>query len=171
MAQTQIITAQEFATFRCISQKIDEEKIDEAILQAQQTDLLKILGDFYFDVLKNATEASYEDLMDGSEFVYCNEDFEHAGIKALLADYTSARYVYKRNQKDTPFGMVTKTYQDGTPVERNVIKDLSKQDQVDAGAKFMIIEKYIMSEPELFSRYCKNKKEGVSFNQIRFSKL
>lgn len=171
MAQTQLITAQEFAQFRNISKKIDEDKINEAILQAQQTDLVNILGDFYFDVLRNANETSYGDLMNGSEFEYCNEDFEHAGIKALLADYVSARYVYKRNVNDTAFGMVGKNYQDGIPTERNTIKDLSKQDQIDAGAKFIYIEKYILSKPDLFSRYCKNKRNETSFNQIRYSRL
>lgn len=166
-----IITAVEFAEFRNISKKIDTDKIDEDIALAQQSDLVQILGDFYFDVLKNKDEVDYEDLMNGSEFTYCNEEFEHVGIKKLLADYTFARYVYSKNQVDTAFGMVTKVYKDGTPVDRNTMKDLSKQAQVDAGIKFKFIEKYILSEPELFSRYCKNKKRDTSFNSVRFSKL
>lgn len=166
-----LITPTEFATFRNISKKIDSDKINEAISLAQQSDLTNILGDFIFDVIKNAEVTAWLPLMNGSEFECDGEDFEHAGIKRLLADYTHGRYVYVKNVEDTPFGIVTKSYQDGIPVERNTLRDLTKQDQVDAGIKFRLIEKYILTEPELFSRYCKNKNQGTGFNFQRFSKL
>lgn len=169
---TNLITVEEFATFRNISVKKDEEKIEEAISFAQQSDLIKILGDFYFDVIKNKDVTEWADLMNGSTFTYCDEEFEHAGIKRLLADYSHARYVYTKQINDNPFGFTIKQTQDGTPVDRNVLRDLQKQDQIDAGIKFEFIEKYILSEPDLFSRYCKNKKHfGESFQQQRFSKL
>ena len=166
-----LITPAEFAEFRNISKRIDEDEINEAISLAQQSDLVNILGDFYFDVVKNKEEAAWSGLMNGSTFEYCNEEYEHAGIKRLLADYTHARYIYSKNVQDTAFGVVTKNYQDGVPVERNILRDLSKQDQIDAGIKFKFIEYYILSEPELFSRYCKNKNQGTAFNFQRLSKL
>ena len=46
---TNLITAAEFASFRNISKKLDTGKIDEAIKLAQQSDLLDILGEFFFD--------------------------------------------------------------------------------------------------------------------------
>ena len=94
-----LITAVEFATYRNISQKLDTPKIDEAIGLAQQSDLVEILGDFYFDVVKNAAIPAWSDLMDGSTFTYCNDEFVHAGIKKLLADYTYARFVYMVNRR------------------------------------------------------------------------
>ena len=166
-----LITAIEFATFRNISQKLDTPKIEEAISLAQQSDLIEILGDFYFDVVKNAALPTYADLMDGATFTYNKEDFEHKGIKKLLGDYTYARYVYRKPINDTAFGMVRKSYNDSEPVERNTIKDIAKQAQVDAGIKFKFIEKYILSEPTLFERYCKSKKQGTSFFTQKFSKL
>ena len=166
-----LITATEFATYRNISIKIDTAKVDESISLAQQSDLVEILGDFYFDVLKNANEAEWQDLMNGSSFIYCDADFEHAGIKRLLADYAHSRYVYTKNVNDTAFGFMTKETQDGSPVERNTLKDLAKQSQIDAGVKFKFIEKYIMSKPDLFSRYCKNQNQNTAFNIQRFSKL
>lgn len=166
-----LITATEFATFRNISKKLDEEKIDEAISLAQQSDLIEILGEFYFDVVKNATVTEWLPLMNGSTFTYCEEEFVHAGIKKLLADYTYARFMYMINVNLTPFGAQKKFTDDSDGIDRNTIKDLSKQAQVDAGIKFKFIEKYILSEPELFSRYCKNKNQGTSFFTQKFSKL
>ena len=166
-----LITAIEFATFRNISQKLDTPKIEEAIGLAQQSDLVEILGDFYFDVVKNASENDWADLMNGSEFEYCGDTFIHAGIKKMLADYTYSRFVYMVNINATPFGFQKKFTDDSEGIDRNTIKDLSKQAQVDAGIKFKFIEYYILSKPELFDRYCKNKNQGTSFNFQRFSKL
>lgn len=166
-----LITATEFATFRNISQKIDTAKIDEAVSLAQQSDLVEILGDFYFDVVKNALESEYAGLMNGSEFTYNGEEFIHAGIKKMLADYTYSRFVYMVNINPTPFGFQKKFTEDSEGIDRNTIKDLAKQAQVDAGIKFKFIEYYLLSKPETFARYCKNKGQGTSFFTQKFSKL
>lgn len=168
---TNLITAAEFATYRNISQKIDTAKVDEAVSLAQQSDLIEILGDFYFDVMKNALVEAWLPLMNGSEFEYNGEEYEHAGIKRLLADYTYSRFVYMVNINATPFGFQKKFTEDSEGIDRNTIKDLSKQAQVDAGIKFKFIEYYIKSEPELFSRYCKNKSQGTSFFTQKITKL
>jgi hypothetical protein len=166
-----LITPAEFATYRNISKKIDEDKVNESIGLAQQSDLVQILGDFYFDVVKNADEAEYEGLMNGSEFEYNGDEFEHAGIKKMLGDYTYSRFVYMVNINPTPFGFQKKYTEDSDGIDRNTIKDLAKQAQVDAGIKFKFIEKYILSEPTLFDRYCKNKNQGTDFFTQKFSKL
>lgn len=166
-----IITSTEFATFRNISVKLDEGKIDEAIGLAQQSDLIEILGDFYFDVVKNQLEDDWLPLMNGSTFEYCEEEYVHAGIKRLLADYTYSRFVYMVNINATPFGFQKKFTNDSEGIDRNTIKDLAKQAQIDAGIKFKFIEYYIKSEPELFERYYKNKRQGTSFFTPKFSKL
>jgi hypothetical protein len=166
-----IITAVEFIEFRNVSKKQDTDKVDECIKLAEQSDFIKVLGDFYFDVVENKDSAEWADLMNGSSFIYNDERFIHLGLKKMLADLAYSRYSYKKNVNDTSFGMVTKNYQDGTPIDRNFTKDISNQAQVDASSKFVYIEKYILSKPVLFSRYCKNKKEATSFNGVRFSKL
>lgn len=175
-----IITATEFATYRDISSKLNTSKIDEAIKLAQQSDLLEILGEFYFDVVKNAAEENYADLMAGCEFEYNGESYEHQGIKALLADYSYSRYVYNKNINDTPFGFMVKETQDGSPVDRNVLKDLQKQAQIDAGIKFKFIELYLIANASIFPRYCesknrdeylKNRFDTGTFSTQKFSRL
>lgn len=166
-----LITYTEFAAYRNISQKLDTGKINEAIDLAQQSDLINILGEFYFDVIKNKDESTYADLLNGCEFEYEGEDFEHVGIKKMLADYAYARYIYIKPVNDTSFGFQFKETQDGTNVDRNYLKDMQKQAQIDAGIKFKYIEKYILSEPDLFSRYCESNKPKTSFSQIKISKL
>ena len=166
-----LLTVAEFADFRNISKKIDENLIIECISQAQQSDFMEILGEFYFDVLKNKDNPDYSELLDGCEFQYNNYDYEHVGLKNILADYAHARYVVKKNTKDTPFGYVVKDSNDSLNVDRNTLRDISKQDQIDAGNKFKFVDIYIKSKHELFTRYCKKNDLGTSFFFQRFSKL
>ena len=166
-----LITVEEFAAFRKISVKKDDEKINESISLAEQSDLISVLGDFYFDVKKNAEVAEWAELMNGCTFTYLDEEFEHKGIKALLADYTMSRHILASNKTFTPFGYQQKNTQDSEAVEYRSIRDDAKQAQVDAGYKFIYIEKYILSNPDLFSRYCKNKKTNTSFNSVKFYKI
>jgi len=166
-----IITAIEFAAFRNISKKVDTDKVNESIDLAQQSDLQDMLGGFYYDVLKNKDESKYSDLMDGSEFTYCDEIFQHAGIKALLADLTYSRFIYMINVNLTPFGAQSKFTEDSNGIDRNHIKDLSGQAKFDGGVKFKIIQKYLLSEPELFSRYCSGQNVNTSQFTQKISKL
>jgi hypothetical protein len=166
-----IITTLEFASYRNISQKLDTGKIEESISLAQQSDLLQILGDFYFDVLKNQDETTYTDLMEGSGFTYNGYAYEHAGIKRLLADYAYARFASAGNINFTPFGIHKKLSNESEPIDRNTVNDIAKQAQIDAGLKFQFIELYILSEPILFERYGKDKQQGTNFASQRFSKL
>lgn len=166
-----LITVLEFIAFRKVSKKQDEEKVLECISQAEETDLIKMIGDFYFDVSKNKDSEEWNDLLNGSEFEYNGEDYIHKGLKRVLADLAYARYSYNKNINDTSHGFVFKEYQDGKTIDRNLIKDISAQAIVDAYSKFKFVECYILSKPDLFSRYCKNKKgsETASFNGNRFS--
>lgn len=165
-----LITVAEFAEYRHISKKLNTDKIEEAIRLAQTSDLVAILGDFYFDVLKNKDETTYAPLMDGGYFTDDDgEEYYQEGIKRMLADYVYGRYIYTINANPTPFGMQAKYTDDSNPIDRNQIKDLSKQGRADAGVKFVYIEKYILTEPTLFSRYCRNKHNKTSFNGLGVS--
>ena len=166
-----LLTVTEFIALRSISKKVNTEKVQESIDLSEQSDLYQFLGDFFFDLLKNFGEVSYSDLMAGSEFTYCDEVFIHKGIKALLADLTYARYIYMINVNLTPFGAQTKFTDDSEAISRNTIKDISTQAKVDANTKFKIIQKYLLSDPVIFKRYCDSQNVSTGFNSQKFSKL
>lgn len=166
-----LITEAEFVALRNISKKVDSEKLAEAIALAQGSDLQDALKGFYFDVLKNKDEATYADLLNGSEFTYEGETYIHDGLKAFLADLVYARFIYMINVNLTPFGAQQKFTNDSSGVDRNVIKDLAKQAQIDGNIKFKIIRKYILSKPDLFKRYCENERGDTGFGSVRISKL
>lgn len=148
-----IITPQEFASFRNVSKKLDEGKINECIELGQSIDLYDVLNDFYFDLFENLDSEDYQDLLSGSTFTINNQKYKHAGIKSLLADYAYSRYLYLINTNHTPFGYQQKYTDDSQPVDRNFIKDLVKQNQIDTSIKFKMIDKYLVTNKAKFPRY------------------
>ncbi len=164
-----LITPAEFAEFRKISKKIDEDKVKENISLAQENDLQNALGDFYFDLVKNYESAEYADLMNGSEFEYCGDTFIHHGIKKYFADLVFARFITDVNTNLNPFGITKKVTRDGEHVDESVIRAKSKQAQQDAAIKFRIIEKYLKSKPDLFERFCRGENKSTNFNSLKLT--
>lgn len=166
-----LITEAEFVTFRSISKKVDSDKLNEAIALAQASEFKTALGGFYFDVIKNSEQEPFTSLLSGSEFTYEGEFYIHDGLKAFLADLAYSRYIYMINVNLTPFGAQQKFTSDSSGIDRNTIKDLSKQAQIDANVKFDIVQKFILSKPNEFSRYCDAQRKEPSFGGQRISKL
>lgn len=171
-----IINTVEFASLKAISKKYDSDKVEQSITQAH-LDLRGVLGDaFYFDVIKN--QATYGELLDGSEFVEGEFTFLHDGLKSLVADYAYGRYLYEVNVNLTPFGAVGKNSGDSTPVDRATIKDLVKQSNQDASRKWAMIEAYLDVNKDTYTIWAKqNEQCGVptnnsnGFNSTRISIL
>ena len=167
----ELITVKEFTEFKNVGRKIDEPKIRECIELAQSVDMFDNLDEFYFDVLENKTSAAYRDLMVGSSFTVNGERFRHEGLKSLIADYTYARYLYIINANLTPFGATTKLTQDSKPLDRNILRDMVKQSQVDASVKFRMIDKYLRENEGTFPRYCKKNNSFINTYSQKFSTL
>ncbi len=143
-----IITVNEFKLLKDVGkEKVDENKINKIIDEAQMTELKEVLGnDFYFDVLSNLDNPDYQVLLSGGTFAYKDINYHQEGLKSLLADYVMAKFVIQNNINFTPFGVVTKIHQDSQPVERNSLKDMSTQQYQFASAKWEIIEMYLNSQ-------------------------
>lgn len=149
-----ILTATEIKNYKDIGNKIDENKINPIIEQAQLTELKDMLGsDFFFDVLSNLSSPEYQDLLSGSTFIYNDITYYQDGLKALTADYFMSKYVMQINTNITPFGATTKQSSDSVPAERNSLKDLSTLHLQMAGARWDVIKKYLDENKEIFPKW------------------
>lgn len=158
-----IVTATEIKQYKDIGQKIDEQKINPIIEQAQITDLKDKLGsDFYFDVLANLDNPDYQNLLSGSTFTYNDTEYYQDGLKALTSDYFMSKYVLQTNVNQTPFGATTKLSPESQPVDRNTLKDISTQQMQLAGARWEIIKLYLDSNADLFPKWGQNNTCGGS---------
>lgn len=169
-----LITPEDFATYRDVGKKIDSRKVNEVIREAQHVDLFDYIGEFLYDVVDNREAPEYQDLLNGSEYQHGGKMYSHIGLKQFLADLTYPRYLYIVNVNMTAFGAQQKYTQDSGAVDRNVLKDIARQAQIDADIKFKSISKYITANLDVFSRYKSSSCGGNNINnftQQKFSKL
>ena len=170
-----IITANEAKTLKDLGNKIDEQKVNSIIEQAQITELKDVLGSkFYFDVISNINNSAYQDLLSGSTFSYDGVSYYQDGIKALLADYFYAKFVLVINTNITPFGATVKHSPDSEPADRNSLKDISTQQMQLAGARWEIIRMYLDANRTTFPKWRDNNScEGQSSSErtFRFRKI
>lgn len=154
-----IITATEIKNFKDIGNKdkVDDNKINPIVEQAQLTELKTVLGDhFYFDLLNNLDNPIYQPLLSGCSFTYQGVNYFQDGIKALLADYFMSKYVLQVNTNFTPFGLVTKQSTDSEPADRNSLKDISTQQLQLAGSRWEIIKMYLDANTAIFPKWHNN---------------
>ncbi|RAK21607.1 hypothetical protein B0I03_10539 [Flavobacterium aquaticum] len=167
-----IITATEIKNYKDIGNKVDENKINPIIEQAQLTELKDVLGsEFYFDVLNNLNNPIYQDLLSGSTFTYNDIVYHQDGLKALTADYFMAKYVMQINTNITPFGATIKQSNDSVPAERNSLKDISTMQMQLAGSRWEQIKKYLDANKEIFPKWkslnCTSSPSGERIMRIR----
>lgn len=104
---TPLISRQEIQQYKQISNRINDDKLNQIILETQFDDILPLLGERLFnDVLSNT--ANYTDLLDGSTYDYNGITYTNYGLKSVIANYFYARYTMFGDVIDNPFGMTTK---------------------------------------------------------------
>lgn len=148
-----ILTAEEIKNYKDIGSKIDANKINPIISQAQD-DLRDFLGmTFYFDILANLTNPIYESLLNGSDFIYDRVTFHQDGLKAMLADLFVAKYLPQINTNMTPFGATTKLSTDSEPASESSLKNIAFMNKQMAGSKWEIIKLYLKENRFSFPNY------------------
>lgn len=152
-----LLTPTQIRGFKDIGNKIDENKINPIIEQAQIVELKATLGDrFYFDVLANKDNPDYAPLFSGCAFTYMSVNYYQDGLNSLLADYFMSKYVLQVNTSFTPFGATQKMSNDSEATDRNSLKDVSTQQLQLAGARWEIIYLYLNANPDLFPNWKNN---------------
>lgn len=158
-----IITVSELQQLKDLGGKVDTNKINPIIEQAQLTNLKEHLGSiFYFDLLGNMDNPDYQNLLSGSSFTVNGVTYHQDGLKALLSDYFMSKYVLSVNINLTPFGATTKLSNDSQPVDRNTLKDVSTQQLQLAGSRWETIKKYLDNNTTLFPKWLNNNACGDS---------
>lgn len=170
-----LITSSEFADFRNDITKGWEKqiaKIERCIADAESVDLFDVMGSFYFDIVENATDPTYADLMNGVVFTGINnEKSKHIGIKAYLAGLAYSRYLTESSSVSTPFGMVNKLSQDSSPVDYNAIRDTRKELDRSLEIELKRIDLYLRSNLDIFPNYATGNDSNIHTNAVKTSTL
>lgn len=164
-----LVSKTEIAAKRPISKSVADAKINPFIEDAQQLDLLPLLGEkLFFDLFKNPSV--YTDLMAEKEYVYDDNTITSPGLKTVLIDFAYARYVMHGSQTDTPFGLVQKDYEGSTPVSRTDKKEGYKFHQQTAMQYWAQVELYLLRNRDTYPLFradmCSSRRKTFKLNHI-----
>lgn len=161
---TYLIDIEDIRGLKSISINTDaEEKLMPFILEAQQFDLKKIMGDaFFLDFMKDfegsPSLVKYSLLFNGGEFTCGNNTYRHEGIKTVLCYLSYARYVLNSNINSTAFGTVKKKTEESEHVDDKTINRLYDQAYSGAMEYWRDVVKFLDQEEYPLWRDCCNKK-------------
>ena len=130
MSQTILITRTDIAQYVQISDSIYDDVLNQHILDAQFSDIQKLIGsDFYNDLARNYTADNYQTLLNGGIYDYNGITYTNVGLKAVLVRYFYSRYVLFGGYTDTPFSFVEKLNDNSKIVDNNGKKTVSKMNE------------------------------------------
>ena len=139
MAELRIITRQDIIEFWPNSVNISQDKIDSAILRAQQTDLEPLLGVYLYQAFiedyngSNFDNVIYQTLYDGASYEYSGYNRYFRGVRNLLSVYAFVRLVDQAGINLTTAGMVDKITEESERQEDYQIRTtrrLAKDDSI-----------------------------------------
>lgn len=135
----------------------DEKYLAPSILQAQNLDIKPVFGNvFWTDLLINVNDDNYQSLLNGGEYSKDGKTYMFQGLKAAIACFTYARYVYSRNIVDTPFGMVQKNSDYSTPADTKALTQIGSFARNSGEQYLQESLKYVKDNIALFPVFADN---------------
>lgn len=99
--------------------------MEKYIREAQLFDLKPLVcDDFFQDLTSGNPMRDYDLLLYGGNYTFQERNYYFEGLKAVIAYFAYARYVFTSHQTDTPFGIKEKNYHDGTPLTQAERRDM-----------------------------------------------
>lgn len=149
-----LITRNDIAELRQISNTPHDAKLNEMIIDAQMMDLQPLLGELFFNKLVT-NPSNYSELMDGGVYEYNGESYHNYGLKKVLVYFSYARYVMFGSAIDTPFQQVFKQNENSQPVDNATKKTTYNMNRDSAYQVWENVKNYLtrMQHPD-FKHNC-----------------
>lgn len=163
---TTLITRADIALYKQISKTPHDDKINEAIREAQLIDIKPLLGErLFYKIL--AAPADYEALLTGGEYTYNGETYHSNGLKMVLCYYAYARYIYFGSAIDTPFSVVEKLNDNSRPVDPAYKKTVFTDSRATAASLWGSVHDYLIRTVNPDYHRCSTSAPARSFRMTK----
>jgi len=163
-----LLTRADIALYRQISKTPHDEKLKEAILDAQLLDLQPLLGENLFYKITSDPE-NYTELMVGGPYAHDGIGYMNYGIKMVLAYFAHARYTMFSSTIDTPFSVVEKLNDNSRPVDASVKKAAYQLNREAAIKLWENVQQYLVRTENDDYKKCRGRTVGG--NGFRMTKI
>lgn len=159
MARRVLITLNDIKTYRPTAE-LDGSRWEPFALESQDQDLRPILGDgLYYDFMEEVFDsgddmyADYQKLLNGTSYTLEGQTVYFDGIKPMLVYYTLARFVQNNPLHITRYGVVTKTIQQSTPADPQLIRQVVNELKSNAVTYKNQVDTYLLQNQSTFTLY------------------
>lgn len=162
-----LVNKQECSKYLSVSLFRKEEDFNRFIREAQMFDLKGLVCESFFQDLTSETPVrDYTLLLEGGSYTFEGKKYEFAGLKAVLAYFAYARYIFVGHQVDTPMGIKVKENQDGETISQTERRDVRTMYKQQADMLWEDCKKYLERNIEDFPEY-KGENNDVNKRKIR----
>lgn len=152
-----LVNKQECSKYLSVSLFRKDEEFNRFIREAQMFDLNGLVCEsFYQDLTSETPVRDYTLLLEGGSYTFEGKKYEFAGLKAVLAYFAYARYVFVGHQVDTPMGIKEKVNQDGEAISQNERRDVRTMYKQQADLLWQDCDRYLERNKALFPEYSCN---------------
>lgn len=171
MTQKVIITVQDIGLYRPLAKEIPQDRILPYIIEAQQFDLKKLLGDalfldfmLKFDQSGDPKYTVYQELLNGKVYSYGGIDIEHPGLIGYISYCTLVRFFNNNQINATKYGLVRKNVDQSTPLDPKEIAVAVAELRSNSLAFQTDILKFLTTNGTSYPLY--NYQDGSALNQM-----
>lgn len=138
-----LITRNDIAQVRQISNTPNDAKLNEMIIDAQMLDLQPLLGEIFFNKLV-ASPTDYDELLNGGAYELNGQSYINYGLKKVIVYFSYARYMMFGAVTDTPFSTVLKTNENSQPVDASTKKSIYTMNRDSAYQVWENVKNYLV---------------------------
>ena len=162
-----LVNKQECSKYLSVSLFRKEEDFNRFIREAQMFDLKGLVSEAFFQDLTSETPVrNYTLLLEGGMYAFKGKKYEFAGLKAVLAYFAYARYIFVGHQVDTPMGIKEKVNQDGEAISQNERRDVRTMYKQQADMRWQDCKRYLERNSEVLPEY-KSENNEVNKRKIK----
>lgn len=155
-----IITIENIRAVRPLAKDIPVERINPYIEEAHKFELKKLLGDpFYldfiekFDVSGDPNYAVYQELLNGSNYMYGAISIQHPGLVPYMCYHSLARF-YNNNQINaTRYGLTQKNNEQSEQLDPKIVQSAIAELRANALADQADVIKFLTTKGAVYPLY------------------
>jgi len=177
MAEQKIITKADIQAYWNIPGTIDDARVNIAILQAQQSDLKRILGEkLYYVFIQdyNGTtfaDAIYKTLFDGGSYTYQGDVIYFSGVRQLLCAYSYIHLAKSNKIHVVRAGVVVKQIEQAETAENFELRTILRQAFDQASRLEAEVTQFLYENRQTYPLYLKKKENNQKRTGFNFYRI
>ncbi len=140
--------------------ELPQGRIDPFIISAQELDLKPVINEsLYYDFTTKYNTSTdpmytdYQNLLNGTTYIYSGQTIQYPGLKQMLAYYTLARFIPLNQVNITRYGIVQKKNEQSEPISTTQLTYIVNNLRAQAMSYQNQLEQFLLQNQTTYPLY------------------